>query len=255
MTAARASSLRTLVIALTAFFTVVDLFATQAILPLLAHSYRVTPAAMSVAVNASTLGMAIAGLGVALFSRHLPRRAGIVVALVLLAVPTTLLAYAPGLHVFALLRIAQGLCMSTAFTLTLGYLGENCSAEDQAGAFAAYITGNVGGHDAGRRGHLLRAGHRDRLRQPRPTVQPRAASISPPISPAGSRAPRCLAWRISIGAGPRVSPALPWRSAWPHCLTARLGRKPSARANSRAGNRVRGPPKPVWPRGRGAWAT
>lgn len=167
MTAARASSLRTLVIALTAFFTVVDLFATQAILPLLAHSYRVTPAAMSVAVNASTLGMAIAGLGVALFSRHLPRRAGIVVALVLLAVPTTLLAYAPGLHVFALLRIAQGLCMSTAFTLTLGYLGENCSAEDQAGAFAAYITGNVGGHDAGRRGHLLRAGHRDRLRQPR----------------------------------------------------------------------------------------
>ena len=159
MTLARARALRTLVIALTAFFTVVDLFATQAILPLLAQSYRVTPAAMSVAVNSSTLGMAIAGLGVALFSRHLPRRTGIVVALIVLAVPTALLAHAPGLEVFALLRIAQGLCMSTAFTLTLAYLGENCGAEDQAGAFAAYITGNVASNLVGRFVAANVAGH------------------------------------------------------------------------------------------------
>ncbi len=142
--------LRALVIALTAFFTVVDLFATQAILPILAHSYRVTPAAMSVAVNASTLGMAIAGLLVALFSQHIDRRIGIVASLVLLAVPTALLAHAPDLMVFSWLRIAQGLCMSTAFSLMLAYLGEHCSAEDQAGAFAAYITGNVASNLVGR---------------------------------------------------------------------------------------------------------
>ena len=38
--------LRTFVIGLTAFLTVVDLFATQAILPLLAQAYGVSPAAM-----------------------------------------------------------------------------------------------------------------------------------------------------------------------------------------------------------------
>ena len=38
--------LRTVVIGLTAFLTVVDLFATQAILPSLARAYNVTPAAM-----------------------------------------------------------------------------------------------------------------------------------------------------------------------------------------------------------------
>jgi predicted MFS family arabinose efflux permease len=38
--------LRTFTIGLTAFLTVVDLFATQAILPPLAHAYGVTPAAM-----------------------------------------------------------------------------------------------------------------------------------------------------------------------------------------------------------------
>ena len=54
--------LRSLIIGLTAFLTVVDLFATQAILPTLARHYNVTPGAMGFAVNASTMGMAIAGL-------------------------------------------------------------------------------------------------------------------------------------------------------------------------------------------------
>src|SRR4051812_38349888 len=74
--------LRTFVIGLTAFLTVVDLFATQAILPSLTQAYGVTPAEMGNAVNASTLGMAIAGLGVALFSRYIDRRLGILLSLV-----------------------------------------------------------------------------------------------------------------------------------------------------------------------------
>lgn len=141
---------RSLIIALTAFFTVVDLFATQAVLPLLAQAYGVPPAMMGIAVNASTLGMASAGLAVALFSQRLDRRLGVVISLVLLAVPTALLAHAPSLEIFALLRILQGLCMATAFSLTLAYLGEHVSAEDQAGAFAAYITGNVASNLVGR---------------------------------------------------------------------------------------------------------
>jgi len=67
---------RSIVIGLIAFFTVVDLFATQALLPTLTRIYGTTPAAMSVAVNASTIGMAVAGLAVALFSRHIDRRRG-----------------------------------------------------------------------------------------------------------------------------------------------------------------------------------
>ena len=63
--------LRTIVIGLTAFLTVVDLFATQAILPTLARAYHVTPAAMGFAVNSSTMGMAVAGLAVSLFSQRI----------------------------------------------------------------------------------------------------------------------------------------------------------------------------------------
>src|SRR5438876_73624 len=142
--------LRSFVIGLTAFLTVVDLFATQAILPSLAKAYQVKPAAIGFAVNASTIGMAIAGLAVAFFSNRIDRRRGILVSLILLSVPTALLAVAPDLTTFAWLRVAQGLCMSTTFALTLSYLAEHCSATDTAGAFAAYITGNVASNLFGR---------------------------------------------------------------------------------------------------------
>jgi YNFM family putative membrane transporter len=153
-----AALLRFIVITVTAFFTVVDLFATQAILPSLTRHYGVTPAAMGIAVNASTIGMAVAGLAVGYFSNKMDRRTGILASLVLLSIPTALLAYAPDLTTFTILRVAQGLCMAAAFTLTLAYLGEHYSAADSASAFAAYITGNVASNLIGR---LISAGVAD----------------------------------------------------------------------------------------------
>jgi YNFM family putative membrane transporter len=158
MQSSAAALLRFIVIAVTAFLTVVDLFATQAILPSLTRYYGVTAAAMGFAVNASTIGMAVAGLTVGYFSRKIDRQTGILVSLVLLAVPTMLLAHAPDLTMFTILRVAQGLCMAAAFTLTLAYLGEHYSAADSATAFAAYITGNVASNLIGR---LISAGVAD----------------------------------------------------------------------------------------------
>ena len=91
-------ALRSLVIGLTAFLTVVDLFATQAILPSLTRHYGVTPAAMGFAVNACTFGMAVASLVVGFFSPRIDRRLGILFSLTLLAIPTSLLAVAPDLE-------------------------------------------------------------------------------------------------------------------------------------------------------------
>ena len=153
--------LRTIVIGFTAFLTVVDLFATQAILPSLARAYQVMPAAMGFAVNSSTIGMAVAGLAVSLFSQRINRRLGILISLSILSIPTVLLAVAPDLITFTALRIAQGLCMASAFTLTLAYLGEECSAADAGGAFAAYITGNVASNLIGRLVSAAVADHLD----------------------------------------------------------------------------------------------
>src|SRR5689334_13282554 len=150
-TQCRAASLwRALIVGLTAFLTVVDLFATQAILPALTAAYQTTPAAMSFAVNASTIGMAISGLAMALFGRRIDRRLGIMLSLAALTVPTLLLGLMPNLALFAALRVVQGLFMAAAFTLTLAHLAETSSQQAAATAFAAYITGNVASNLFGR---------------------------------------------------------------------------------------------------------
>ena len=148
---AAASLFRSLVIGLTAFLTVVDLFATQAILPSLTRA----------------LWRHAGGDGLCGQRQHLrhggrrPRRR-------LLQPAHRPAARHPGQPDAAgdpdercsrsrptspsspLLRVVQGLCMASAFTLTLAYLGEQCSAMDAGGAFAAYITGNVASNLVGR---------------------------------------------------------------------------------------------------------
>ncbi|MFM9976143.1 MAG: MFS transporter [Beijerinckiaceae bacterium] len=141
---------RSLIVGMIGFLTLVDLFAAQAILPSLAQKYDVTPAAIGLAANASTLGMALSCLGVALISRNLNRRSGIWISLALLAIPTLLLVYAPNLAVFAALRVVQGIFMASAFALTMTYLAEHGSAESTASALAAYITGVVASNLVGR---------------------------------------------------------------------------------------------------------
>jgi predicted MFS family arabinose efflux permease len=140
---------RSLLIGVIGFLTLVDLFATQAILPSLAVSYRVTASEIGVAANASTLGMAIAGLFVGAFSANVERKRAIGLSLLVLAVPTALLAFAPNLTVFALLRVVQGLFMASAFTLTLTHLAERCERRT-ASALAAYVTGVVASNLIGR---------------------------------------------------------------------------------------------------------
>lgn len=151
---------RWIAVTLISFFTLIDLFGAQALLPTLVEAYEVSPAVMGVAVNASTIGMAIAGLVVAALSRRLDRKRGIWLSLLILAVPTLLLAFTENIVLFGLLRVIQGLCMATAFTLTLTYLSEQCSITAAAGAMAAYITGNVASNLFGR---LVAAGIADGL--------------------------------------------------------------------------------------------
>jgi MFS transporter, YNFM family, putative membrane transport protein len=154
---------RSLVIGLVAFLTVIDLFAAQAILPSLARAYDLAPGTMGLAVNASTFGMAAGGLAVAFFSRSINRRLGVFASLAILSIPTALLSIAPDLTTFTILRVIQGVFMSAAFALTLAYLGERCSSEDGAAASAAYITGNVASNLFGR---LMAAAVADHLGLP-----------------------------------------------------------------------------------------
>ncbi len=141
---------RSVMIALIAFLSLIDLFGSQALLPTLMVHYDVSASSMGFAVNASAIGMAVASLVVAVFARRIDRKRGIWLCLVLLSLPTFLLAQLPDLGTFTLLRILQGVAMAGAFTLTLTYLSEQCRITAVAGAMAAYITGNVASNLFGR---------------------------------------------------------------------------------------------------------
>jgi predicted MFS family arabinose efflux permease len=140
---------QSLLIAVIGFLTLVDLFATQAILPSLAKVYAVAPAKIGLAANASTLGMAVSGLLMGVVSGALERKRAIALSLFFLSFPTALLAFAPNLTVFAILRVTQGLFMAAAFTLTLAHLAERCAVRT-ANALAAYVTGVVASNLIGR---------------------------------------------------------------------------------------------------------
>jgi predicted MFS family arabinose efflux permease len=148
---------RSLLIGVIGFLTLVDLFATQAILPSLAAEYGVKPSEIGIAANSTTLGMAVAGLLVGAVSANLERKRAITLSLLLLSVPTALLAFAPNLTIFSLLRVTQGLFMASAFTLTLTHLAERCEHRT-ASALAAYVTGVVASNLIGRLTAALVAG-------------------------------------------------------------------------------------------------
>ena len=138
------------VIGLIGFLTLVDLFATQAILPSLARRFDASPSEIGFAANASTMGMAIAGLAIVFVGGRIDRRRGVVASLAALSLPTLALAFAGDLTTFTALRIIQGLFMVTAFSLTMSYLSERCSAAQSATALAAYVTGVVASNLVGR---------------------------------------------------------------------------------------------------------
>jgi predicted MFS family arabinose efflux permease len=139
-----------IIIGVIGFLTLVDLFAAQAILPSLAERFGAAPAEIGFAVNASTIGMALAGLGVVFFGGAVDRRIGVVASLALLSLPTFALSLVSDLSAFTVLRIVQGVFMVTAFSLTMSYLAERCTAAQSTTALAAYVTGVVASNLVGR---------------------------------------------------------------------------------------------------------
>jgi predicted MFS family arabinose efflux permease/tellurite resistance protein TehA-like permease len=141
-----ASGRTVLLLGLAAMFTMQDLFGPDTIAPALTGAFHTTAPQMGFAINAATLGMALAGILTGLFGDRIARKPVMFGALLLLCVPTVLLAAAPNLVVFGLLRVVQGILMCTAFAVTIAYVAEELGPYGAAPfAMAAYLTGNVFG--------------------------------------------------------------------------------------------------------------
>jgi YNFM family putative membrane transporter len=132
------------------FATFINLYATQAILSVLAAEFGVGLPRTGWTVTAPLLAVAGVAPFVGSISDRLGRKRLIVAAAVALVVPTTLLAAAPSLQVFVLLRFVQGLLLPFIFTVTVGYIGDECEGADVIRLTGTYAVGTIIGGFFGR---------------------------------------------------------------------------------------------------------
>lgn len=141
---------RSVGIAAAGFVTFINLYATQAILPVLAAEFAVGLARTGWTVTAPLLAIAAMGPFVGSISDRLGRKRLILAAAALLVVPTLLLGAARSLQVFVLLRFVQGLLLPFVFTVTVGYIGDECEGTDVIRLTGTYAVGTIVGGFFGR---------------------------------------------------------------------------------------------------------
>ncbi|MEO8371174.1 MAG: MFS transporter [Candidatus Solibacter sp.] len=149
---------RTAAVVFAGFCAFVTIFAPQPLLPLLAREFRVSAAAISLVVTASTLAVAMAAPFAGVVADRFGRKRVIVPAAFLLAVPTLLAATASSYGQLLFWRFLQGIFTPGIFAVIIAYINEEWEMGAGA-ATAAYVTGTVLGGFSGRAIAALVASH------------------------------------------------------------------------------------------------
>lgn len=127
-----------------------DLYCTQPLLPYLAGVFHASEAQVSLTISASTLGVAVSALLLAIFAERVDRKRTIVISMAALAVITMLTATASSLPMLALLRLAQGVVTPGVFIITIAYVTEEWPAMLVPRVMSFYVAGTVFGGFLGR---------------------------------------------------------------------------------------------------------
>lgn len=141
---------RRLAVALCGFCAFLDLYATQALLPLFAREFRASAAAVSLTVSATTFAVALLAPFVGAVADVLGRKRIIVGATFLLVVPTALLAAASSLDQLVAGRFVQGLLLPPIFAVTVAYIGDEWPVDEIPAVVGLYIAGSGLGGFLGR---------------------------------------------------------------------------------------------------------
>jgi predicted MFS family arabinose efflux permease len=131
-------------------FAFLNLYATQPLLPLLAHLFHASEAAVGLTVSASTLGVALAAPILGTLTERLSRKRVILVSILVLAAPTLLAATSPGLRALVVWRFVQGLALPGIFATIITYVGEEWHRESIALVMSLYVSSTAMGGFLGR---------------------------------------------------------------------------------------------------------
>ncbi len=132
------------------FVTFVNMWCTQAILPVLAAAFHVAQARTGLTVTAPLIATAMMAPVIGAISDRFGRKNLICAAAALLVIPTGLAASAGTLNEFVLCRFLQGLMLPFIFTVTIAYIGDESSGPATAKLAGTYTSGAIFGGFSGR---------------------------------------------------------------------------------------------------------
>lgn len=135
---------------LAGFSTFSLLYWPQSLLPLMARTWAVTPAAASTLIALGTLAMAVMLIPASLLSDRFGRKNVMSLAMLLAALFTLAMAFVTSFHSLLILRFMTGLVLAGLPAVAITYLSEEVESGALASAIGLYISGTAFGGMSGR---------------------------------------------------------------------------------------------------------
>ncbi|KJL32649.1 MFS transporter [Microbacterium azadirachtae] len=130
--------------------TFAQLYAPQAVLPLLARDLAVDPATAALSVSAATLGLAASVIGWSVVADRIGRVPAMAVGVIAATALGLLAPFAGDIGILLALRCAEGIALGAVPAVALAYLAEEVGPRHAAAAAGSYIAGTTVGGLAGR---------------------------------------------------------------------------------------------------------
>jgi MFS transporter, YNFM family, putative membrane transport protein len=143
-------SARHLAVGLAGYCAFINLYAPQAILPLLSREFGAGAAEVSTIITVSTLAVALTAPFTGAMADVLGRKRVIVAAMFLLVVPTVMVGMATSLPALIFWRAVQGLVLPPIFAVTVAYIGDEWPSHQATTAAGIYSSGSSLGGFSGR---------------------------------------------------------------------------------------------------------
>lgn len=137
-------------VATAGFTAMLNMYAPQAVLPLLANEFGVGPASISQIMTVNALAVALTAPFTGVFADMLGRRSMIAVAMVLLIIPDVMMAFSDSLEALLFWRFAQGLLLPPIFAVSVAYIGGEWPAGEATGVTGLFIAATAFGGFLGR---------------------------------------------------------------------------------------------------------
>jgi predicted MFS family arabinose efflux permease len=137
-------------IAVAGFTAMLNMYAPQAVLPLMSAEFGLGPAAISQIMTVNALAVAITAPFTGVIADMLGRRFVIAIAIAMLVLPGVMMSFSDSLEALLFWRFVQGLLLPPIFAVSVAYIGAEWPASEATAVTGTFIAATAVGGFSGR---------------------------------------------------------------------------------------------------------